>query len=85
MSFRSIILLTASLTILAGQVAAQEQPADDDRVLDTVVVQGSQLSRLKGIAEKRDALSVIDALGVDELGQLPDNNVGESLNRIAGV
>ena len=85
MSFRSIILLTASLSIMAGHVAAQEQPTDDDRLLDTVVVQGSQLSRLKGIAEKRDALSVIDALGVDELGQLPDNNVGESLNRIAGV
>jgi TonB-dependent receptor len=85
MSFRSIILLGASLSILAGHVAAQEQPVEDDRVLDTVIVQGSQLSRQKGIAEKRDALSVIDALGVDELGQLPDKNVGESLNRIAGV
>ncbi|MEH6486956.1 TonB-dependent receptor [Hyphomonas oceanitis] len=85
MSFRSIILLGASLSILAGHVGAQEQPVEDDRVLDTVIVQGSQLSRQKGIEEKRDALSVIDALGVDELGQLPDKNVGESLNRIAGV
>ena len=55
------------------------------RVLDTVVVDGSKLSRKLGIDEKRDALQTIEALGVDELGQLPDKNVGESLNRLAGV
>lgn len=52
---------------------------------DAILVVGTKFSRLKAIEEKRDESRIIDALGIDELGQLPDKNVGESLNRLPGV
>lgn len=41
--------------------------------------------RQDAIDQKRQDDRIIEALGVDELGQLPDKNVGESLNRLPGV
>lgn len=85
MNLKSICLLATCLSSLAGYAAAQDAAEDNTQVLDTIVVQGTQLSRQLGIEEKRNALTTLEALGVDELGQLPDNNIGESLNRLAGV
>jgi len=53
--------------------------------VDVVVIPGSALTRKEAIEEKREDSRTIEALGVDELGQLPDKNVGESLNRLPGV
>lgn len=81
-------LLAASALALTGVAAAQTQTAagsDEEYKLETVTVEGSLLSRKRGIQEKRESLQLLEALGADELGQLPDNNVGESLNRLAGV
>ena len=64
-----------------ASAAASEKDAD----LGSTIVTGTALARSRAIAEKQDALGVVDALGVDELGQLPDKNVGESLNRMPGV
>ncbi len=50
-----------------------------------IVVLGSALSRRAALRAKREAIAVIDALGPDELGQLPDTNAGESVDRLAGV
>ncbi len=84
--FRHALLLTSSFA-LAGVAMGQAASTDTDEEykLDTITVEGSLLSRQRGIEEKRDALQIIEALGSDELGQLPDKNVGESLNRLAGV
>ncbi|MEZ5987392.1 MAG: TonB-dependent receptor [Hyphomonas sp.] len=85
MTYRNLVLASAASVLIALNATAQEAGDNETRVLDTVVVDGSKLSRKLGIDEKRDALQTIEALGVDELGQLPDKNVGESLNRLAGV
>lgn len=85
MSFKSALMVSAACVASVLSATAQEAADGRERVLDTVVVEGTQLSRKLGIEEKRDALQTIEALGVDELGQLPDKNVGESLNRLAGV
>ena len=85
--FRQSLLLSSAI-LLAGQHASAQdnQPASEDEFkLDKVVVEGTLLSRQRGLEDKRDALQIIEALGADELGQLPDKNVGESLNRLAGV
>ena len=86
MKLKSYILASSAILLATSPVFAQEAEQTDEEIkLETVTVQGSLLSRQRGIADKRDALSVIDALGIDELGQLPDKNIGESLNRLAGV
>ncbi|HBJ92363.1 MAG TPA: TonB-dependent receptor [Hyphomonadaceae bacterium] len=87
MTLKKLVMASTALFVATMPAVAQNNASetDADQRLDTVEVYGTQLSRQRGIDDKRNALSVIDALSVDELGQLPDNNVGESLNRIAGV
>lgn len=63
---------------------AAVEPVTADGV-DEITVIGTKLSRKLAIAAKRDESRVSDSLGIDELGQLPDKNVGEALNRLPGV
>ncbi|WNO53626.1 TonB-dependent receptor [Stakelama saccharophila] len=67
-----------------GTPAGQADESADDNSGDIVVI-GTKRNRASAIDQKRDSLRVIDALGADELGQLPEKNVGESLNRLPGV
>lgn len=87
MKLRVLLLGAASIGVLAtgahAQSGAVAGAADQNR--DEIVVVGTKLSRQKAIDEKKGDSRVIDALGIDELGQLPDKNVGESLNRLPGV
>ncbi|SNT67609.1 TonB-dependent receptor [Amphiplicatus metriothermophilus] len=76
-------MLLGAAGALCTPYAYAQTDASNDR--DEIVVIGTKLSRQKAIEEKRDDSRVVDALGIDELGQLPDKNVGESLNRLPGV
>ena len=56
MKLKSIILAGTGLGAFAMPMAAQEAkqetvgtPAADERVMDTIIVEGTQLSRLRGI------------------------------------
>ncbi len=83
MKFRMSLLASAAFFTAVLPVSAQG--VEENAAVDEIIVQGSKLSRQRAIDEKRNADGVVDALGVDELGQLPDKNVGESLNRLPGV
>lgn len=52
---------------------------------DSVVVRGTARSVASAIAGKRAADGVVDMVSTDEMGRLPDKNIGETLNRIPGV
>jgi hypothetical protein len=52
---------------------------------DVVIVTGTALNRREAIDEKRADSGTIEALGVNELGQLQDKNFGKSLNRLPGA
>ncbi len=64
---------------------AQQSTSGDVAGIEEIVVQGSNLSRARAIEQKQMDARLIEALGADELGQFPDRNVGESLNRLPGV
>lgn len=88
MTFRTALLCAVSALGLAPAAFAQSDGRIDgaeSAPADEIVVIGTKLSRQKAIEEKQNDSRVIDALGIDELGQLPDKNVGESLNRLPGV
>lgn len=93
MYFRKWLLACTALSLTASAAWAQasdtpsaDSPSTDSNgTLEELVVKGTQLSRKRAIEEKKDAIRVSDVLGTDELGQLPDKNVGESLNRLPGV
>ncbi len=52
---------------------------------DSVVVRGTARNVASSIAGKRAADGVMDMVSTDEMGRLPDKNIGETLNRIPGV
>lgn len=76
---KALVLAIAGLSCVSLQ--AQESNGD----IEEIIVQGSNLSRLRAIEQKKNDTRLIEALGADELGQFPDRNVGESLNRLPGV
>lgn len=72
----------------AGSLQVLAQNAADDNgtaQITEIEVKGSNLSRQRALQQKQNDSRVLEALGADELGQFPDRNVGESLNRLPGV
>ena len=84
MTIRSIALACVALALVPAAANGQtETPGEDS--LDEIIVIGTGRNRFESINQKREADRIVDALGTDELGQLPDKNLGESLNRVPGV
>jgi TonB-dependent receptor len=52
---------------------------------ESVMVRGTAANFASSIAGKRAASGVVDMFSADEVGRLPDKNIGETLNRIPGV
>lgn len=64
----------------AGEQSA-EQPSD----LDEIVVVGIRGAIGKALDDKRDAKSRIEVINAEDIGKMPDHNVADSLQRVAGV
>lgn len=65
--------------------AGDEAGARPDASLEEVKVTGTASNYESSVLGKRAADGVVDMFDTDELGRLPDNNIGETLNRIPGV
>lgn len=59
--------------------------AQDDGLLEEVVVTGIRASLEQAMDIKRDASGVVDAISAEDIGKFPDTNLAESLQRITGV
>jgi TonB-dependent receptor len=76
----------ASVTVAAGETARQDFTVRSTELeLDGVTVTGLRRGQVRSVVEKREALSVVDVVSADEIGQLPDLNVAESAQRVPGV
>jgi TonB-dependent receptor len=80
---KSLVIALASAASMG--VNAQQSAGSGSESIEEIIVQGSNLSRARAIEQKQMDARLIEALGADELGQFPDRNVGESLNRLPGV
>ncbi len=63
----------------------QIQMEEESSELNEVVIVGQRRSNLNAISTKRDNVQIVDAISSDEVGSLPDDNVGDALRRIPGV
>lgn len=87
--------LLSSCVLFTVPAMAQDAPAasSGDRAStaasegqgDDIVVSGIRRSLESAIATKRDAGTIVDAIGAEDVGKFPDENVAESLQRITGV
>jgi iron complex outermembrane receptor protein len=90
---RSRATLLASAAVMAAiaplahaqTTAPTPAPAETVSQVDELVVTGIRATQRNSIATKRNTETVVDAIVNDEIGNLPDNSVGDTLERITGV
>lgn len=70
---------------LVRQTADVSTASSDAVVVDDVVVVGYAAGMLRSLDAKRDADFISDVISADDMGNLPANNVAESLSRLPGV
>ncbi len=71
---------------LAQQAAAADQDKPDPKNLDAIQVVGTYRASLeKALEAKRASTEQVDAIMAEDIGKFPDQNLAESMQRIAGV
>ncbi len=74
------------VNIAEGQTLTQNaELSSSSKSIDEIVITGLRRSQLTSINSKRMASNQKDVLSTDDLGRLPDINVAEATQRIAGV
>ena len=62
------------------------QTANDDEKIEEIVITGKFLRSLQSAMEqKRNSASMIEAIAAEDIGQLPDVSISDSLNRLPGL
>ena len=78
----------ASLAVLAATAAqGQDAATDDDASVerDQIVVRGVRQQILEASQLERNAVNVQSIITADDIGQFPDQNIAESLQRLPGL
>ncbi|MBB5709843.1 TonB-dependent receptor [Sphingomonas xinjiangensis] len=87
----STSIFTLALAALApGSALAQTQdgpPAEEAAEADAqdVVVTGFRQSYADEVRTKRNTIEITDGISSDDLGRIPDLNIGEALQRVPGI
>ncbi|MBB3344114.1 TonB-dependent receptor [Luteimonas sp. RC10] len=83
-----VSLLAAGITVaLASPAFAQQAAEGPAHVSDmaAVTVTGYRESLQKSLDEKRYSVEQVDAIFAEDIGKFPDQNLAESLQRVAGI
>ncbi len=78
-SASALAALSLSVSAFAQDTSTQAQE------LEEIVVTGVRQSLVQGLENKREATQVVESIVAEDIGKLPDNNVVEALQRIAGI
>jgi TonB-dependent receptor len=88
----SVAVSLAVASLVAGNVAlAQDKGAQqdaaktDDTKITQVKVVATRASQQSSIDRKKNAATAIDSIVAEDVGSLPDRNVGEAISRMSGV
>jgi TonB-dependent receptor len=79
----STLLAAAIASVSAFPVAAQD--AQEEQIVEEVIVTGYRQSILNAIDAKRMADTVAETLSADDLGSLPDVSMADALTRLPGI
>ena len=78
-------LLSTFIALVMGLPAGAALAADEDEVIEEVVVKGFRGSLMQARDLKRNALVSQDSIAAEDIAAFPDLNLAESLQRIPGV
>jgi iron complex outermembrane recepter protein len=79
------VSLGALMAVAAGAHAQDAAPAPAADEGDVVIVTGFRSSLQTAINEKKKSTDMVDVIKAEDIGQFPDLNLAESLQRIPGV
>lgn len=82
------LIAMALAAMSAPQLWAQSfapDAADAAAAQQTVEVRGIRETLKRNLAEKRDALNIVDSVSAEDVGKFPDKNLADSLQRVPGV
>jgi TonB-dependent receptor len=80
--------LVASNAALAQEAQAQsktQEQVESDGKVSQVKVVATRLSQQSSIERKKNAATAIDSIVAEDVGSLPDRNVGEAISRMSGI
>ncbi|MBU3922358.1 MAG: TonB-dependent receptor, partial [Alphaproteobacteria bacterium] len=82
-----LLMGAAAVGLIAGGAHAQEQetPDESESRQETVVVTGFRQSLQQSIGVKRNETGIVDAISAEDIGDFPDLNLAEALQRVPGV
>jgi TonB-dependent receptor len=82
----SAAALAAALAGAPTAAMAQSAPAQaEPDVVEEIVVTGIRASLRSAMDVKRQSLQVVDSISAEDIGQFPDKNLSEALQRVTGV
>ncbi|MBC2607627.1 TonB-dependent receptor [Pelagicoccus albus] len=77
---------TVKVSVAEGDIATVDSELGSDIVdLDPYVVSGSKSSSARAINLQRNSSNLVNAVAADAMGQFPDENAAEALQRVSGV
>src|SRR5438874_10237602 len=72
-------------SVVHAQTSGDQTTSNQNAPLQEVVVTGIRFSLQESLQAKRSADSVVEVVSAEDIGKLPDKNVADALQRVAGV
>jgi TonB-dependent receptor len=83
---KSGLLMATALTAMTAAAHAQDAaPAQDNAMVEAVVVTGFRESLASALNQKRLSNAAIDVIKAEDIADFPDANLAESIQRLPGV
>lgn len=84
------VATATAIALMGGAFAARAQQdastaPEKKAELPTVEIKGIRAALQTSVAIKKNATAVVDAVSAEDVGKLPDSDVGEALGRIPGI
>lgn len=78
--------LFLALSLVSGLSIAQDPQTDESMEAEEIVVTGKFLKSLQTAMEvKRNSTTIVEAISAEDIGQLPDVSISDSLKRLPGL
>jgi TonB-dependent receptor len=79
------LLAGTAMTMVATPAWAQAEDTAETAEENVIVVSGIRSSLASALAEKREAVSLVEIIQAEDIGKLPDQNLAEVLENVTGV
>ncbi len=74
-----------SAPLLAAETSEQTSTAEQESNIEVISVTGVRGSLSKSMNDKRFSTEIKDTISAEDIGQLPDENIAEALQRVTGI